>query len=317
MSLAVRQRRARGRERKARIIAEISEYLKRHKVFAIVNLEKIGARELQLIRRKLYGRAMVKVAKNTLVKKAVERVYPPEVAETISKHLRGQNAFIFTDMNPFELYEFLEENKVETAARPGDIAPDDIYIPAGNTGLTPGPILSKMGKLGIPTRIEEGSIFIVKDTRVARKGDVITADLVEILNKLDIKPLKVGLTVKAAFFDGVMMPGEALKIDYDAYERQIREAYTSAYNLAFNSVLMIEEVVPAILSKAHNDAFLLSIQLGIVTDENAPYVVRLAHARATILAAEIAVPDPEVMRLSINLAHQRARVLAEKAGIAS
>lgn len=298
------------REKKRKVVEELKGYLRTYKVFALADLVGLRTRELQAIRRKLYGKAVIKVAKNTLMRRAIEEVFGKE-AEKIVPYLTGQNAFLFADMNPFELYEFLEENKVESEAKPGDVAPDDIYVPEGNTGMPPGPILSKFGKLKIPTRIEEGSIFIVKDTLVAKKGEVISTDLAEILSKLGIKPMKIGLSIKLVYFEGRILKPEDLKIDYEKMISEISEAYRGALALSLNAVILTAESTPILLKEAHTKAFTLSIFLGVVTPENVVYVVRLAHQRALLLAVEAAIPDPELIKIAISAAYNRAKHLEQ------
>ena len=169
------------RERKEALVEDLVAMIRRYKVITLADLKGIRGRQLQAIRKSLRGRAEIRVAKNTLVARAIAKVGPEgNGMSKISDHLTGSNALILTDMNPFELYFFLEKNRVPAPAKTGDTVPDEITVPSGNTGFPPGPILSKFGKLKIPTRIEEGSIWIIKDTVVASQGDTVSADMAEI-----------------------------------------------------------------------------------------------------------------------------------------
>jgi len=129
-----------SKEKKAKIINEIKEYIKKYNIIGIGDLTKVGSHELQLLRSKLRGKAFMKVTKNTLFGIAFKQALSDKEYEKLKQFLQGQNIFIFTDMNPFELSLFLERNMVPSEAKPGDIAPADIIIPAGNTGFAPGPI---------------------------------------------------------------------------------------------------------------------------------------------------------------------------------
>ncbi len=64
----------------------------------------------------------------------------------------------------------LNANKVKVFAKAGDIAMNDILLSAGNTGLSPGPLIGKFGALGVRTRIEAGNIWIATDATVCKKG---------------------------------------------------------------------------------------------------------------------------------------------------
>ncbi|MEM1738768.1 MAG: 50S ribosomal protein L10, partial [Candidatus Methanomethylicaceae archaeon] len=202
-------------EVKKSIVEKLVTLFQNYSIFAIGNLHGMKAKHIQSIRKNFRGLFEVYVAKNTLIKKALEKIPKfNEHIEEISKYLTGQNILIFSNTNPFSLYLLLEKNKIPSEASPGDIATEDIIVPAGNTGLQPGPILSKFSAAKIPTKIQEGSVWIVKDTIVAKKGDVISADLADILKKLGLKPIMVGLKLKMAF-DGTVIPGEVLAIDLE------------------------------------------------------------------------------------------------------
>ena len=49
---------------------------------------------------------------------------------------------MFTNINPFKLNSILSQKKC-FGIKGGDIASKEIIIPAGNTGITPGPVLSE------------------------------------------------------------------------------------------------------------------------------------------------------------------------------
>ncbi|MEM3833284.1 MAG: 50S ribosomal protein L10 [Thermoprotei archaeon] len=272
-----------AREKKAKIINEIKEYIKKYNIIGIGDLTNIGSHEIQLLRSKLRKKALMKVTKNTLFSIAFTQAKSQEEYEKIKPFLQSQNVFIFTDMNPFELSLFLERNMVSSEAKPGDIAPNDIIIPAGNTGFTPGPILSKFGKLKIPTKIEEGAIVVTKDTVVAKRGEQISSDAVEILNKLGIKPMLKGLTLKAVYFDGYIITKEQLKLDIENTKKQIQEGYITALNLSINSAYPTHETITVLINIAHTNALNLAINATILTKETIPLLIAIANTKANTL----------------------------------
>ena len=84
--------------------------------------------------------------------------------DRLADDIQEQCMLLFTDMSPFRLNMFLSQNKVMLAARGGDIASIDVEIEARNTGIAPGPMLTEFKEAGIPTRIDQGTIWIAKDT---------------------------------------------------------------------------------------------------------------------------------------------------------
>ena len=131
--------------------------------------------------------------------------------------LDGQNALIFTNMNPFKLYLSLEKGKVNLPARAGDVATDEIIVPAGNTGIPPGPVLSEFKEANVATRIESGSIYVSKDSVVARPGDVISPKLAGLLSRLNLKPIKAGLSIFMASSAGLLLLQKDITIDLNQY----------------------------------------------------------------------------------------------------
>ncbi len=138
----------------------------------------------------------MKVIKNTLMKLAIENNEGKPELKKLVEHLQGSNVFLFTNLNPFKLALLLEKGKVKTTAKAGDMAAFDVIVPAGNTGQPPGPIISQLNAVGLPTKIESGSVWISKDTLVVRKGEVISEKLASVLSKLGIKPVEAGLSRK-------------------------------------------------------------------------------------------------------------------------
>jgi len=268
-------------------VQELAKLIKSHKIIGVASLHGLRARQMQELRKVLRGIATIKVAKNTLMKKAIELVIneKPDI-EKLIPHLKGQNAFLFSNENPFTLALTLEKYKVLAEAKPGDIAPNDIVISSGNTGITPGPIMSKFSAFKVPVKIEEGSIWVTKDTVVARKGDVISADLADLLKRLGIKPIEVKLSLKVAYFDGHTLTSEDLYLDLNEHKVQIANAYKAALAICESS--------------------------SFITPESAPLIFRKALLSARAVAAFSALPEPEVLSMSMQIANAHAIALAAR-----
>ncbi|MDH5806449.1 MAG: 50S ribosomal protein L10 [Candidatus Verstraetearchaeota archaeon] len=282
-------------EVKKSIVEKLVTLFQNYSIFAIGNLHGMKAKHIQSIRKNFRGLFEVYVAKNTLIKKALEKIPKfNEHIEEISKYLTGQNILIFSNTNPFSLYLLLEKNKIPSEASPGDIATEDIIVPAGNTGLQPGPILSKFSAAKIPTKIQEGSVWIVKDTIVAKKGDVISADLADILKKLGLKPIMVGLKLKMAF-DGTVIPGEVLAIDLEKYKSEIKTAVEYAINLAFNIAYPTKEVLPLLISKAYMEAKAIATISALPIPDILKDSILIAIMQGKRLFEEINKKHPEIL----------------------
>jgi len=283
---------------KAEEVEEIRGLIQQYKAFGIASLQKVRAAQLQELRRKLEKSAHFRVVKNTIIKKAIAECKGKPGIENLEEHLGGSNIFLFTNLNPFKLALLLEKSRVKTTAKAGDVAAFDVTIPAGNTGLPPGPIISQFTAVGLPTRIEAGSVWVSRDTLVAKKGDVITARLASALSKLGIKPVEVGLTMKVVYDEGLILTEEQLRLDLDDFQRNLKEAHAYAFNLSLKAVYPLPENIACLLQTAHNEAYKLALNAGIPTRDTIADLVRKAHAEMLSLSSRLATVSEKAVSVS-------------------
>jgi len=141
--------------------------------------------------------------------------------------------------------------------------------------------------VGIPTRIESGSVWVNRDTVVVRKGERISESLAPILSKLGIKTVEMGLTLKAVYDNGAIIPEEQLKLDIDEYKKNLSEAYTEAFSLSLNAAVPMPENIAVLLQIAASDAHNLALNAGVISPETIKDLVRRAYHEANALSAKI------------------------------
>ncbi|MGQ9623826.1 MAG: 50S ribosomal protein L10 [Candidatus Bathycorpusculaceae bacterium] len=268
-------------------VEEITELLRHYKVIGIASLQKVRATQLQEFKKKLADKVYMKVIKNTLMKIAVEKCVEKQNLKKLAEHLTGSNIFLFTNLNPFKLALILERGKVKTTAKAGDIASFDIIVPAGNTGQPPGPIISQLNSVGLPTRIESGSVWVNKDTLVARKGDVISERLASVLSKLGIKPVEAGLALKVAYDDGLIITKEQLQLNLEETRKSFQEAHLCAFMLALNVAYPTQENIAVLLQIAYTEAYTLSLNAAIPAKETIADLIRKAHMEMLSLSSRL------------------------------
>ena len=270
---------------KVEAVERVSNLAKKYPVLAITNLSKVRASQLMAVRKALRGHAEVFVVKNTLAILGLQKAGIKNADQLLS-HLAGQNALIFSTYDPFRLFLTLDKNKVYLPARAGDRAPDDIVVPAGNTNLPAGPVLSEFREAGIQTKIEGGSIWVNKDSVAVKKGGEITPKLASLLSKLNIKPIRAGLAIALAYENGLIYAGDLVAIDLEEYRRSLVDAYVSSRGLANIIGYVTKETAPDILAKAYREAMSVSIEAGILDGETAPMIFAKAEAEAAALEAK-------------------------------
>jgi large subunit ribosomal protein L10 len=278
-------------EEKQQETQALTTLIKDYKAFGVANLQKVRAQQLQEIKKKLRGQVYTKVVKNTIIRRALAETKDKTGIDKIEPHLKGSNVLMLTNLNPFKLALLLEQSKVKIAAKTGDVAAIDVIVPAGNTGMPPGPIISQLGAVGLATRIESGSVWINKDTQVAKRGDVINERLASVLSKLGIKPVEAGIAIKAMYDDGTVFTGKQLHLDLDAYRNDFTTAHQYAFNLVMFTAYPAPEAMPFMLKIAHFDAYSLSLFSGFPTKENIQDLIRKAHDEMMSLSGAISKKD--------------------------
>ncbi|HYB44966.1 MAG TPA: 50S ribosomal protein L10 [Nitrososphaerales archaeon] len=273
------------RPAKVDAVERVAKLAKQYPVLAIASLSKVRGTELMAVRKGLRGKAEVFVVKNTLATLGLKKAGIKNADQLLSR-LTGQNALIFSTDDPFKLFLTLDKSKVFLAARAGDVAPEDIMVPAGNTNLPAGPVLSEFREAGIQTKIESGSIWVNKDSVAVKKGAVVSPKLASLLSKLNIKPIKAGVTIALAYENGLIYAGDLVAIDLEKYRQSLMEAYSSSRGLAVIIGYVTKETAPEIIAKAYREAMSLAVEAGFMTPETAPRILAKAEAEASALMAK-------------------------------
>jgi large subunit ribosomal protein L10 len=278
-------------EEKTGEVEAIKDLLKEYKSIGIASLQKVRATQLQELKKNLAGKVYMKVLKNTLTKLAIENMERDDLKK-LEEYLEGSNLLLFTNLNPFKLALLLERGKVKTTAKSGDTAAMDVVIPTGNTGQPPGPIISQLNAVGLPTRIESGSVWVSKDTLVVRKGEPISERLASVLSKLGIKAVEAGLSMRAMLDEGIMIDGKQLKIDVEGTRNSLEQSHGEAFALSLNIAYPTTENIATLLQIAHQKAFALSLNATVPTKETIADLIRKAHTEMLSLnnALEKAAP---------------------------
>jgi large subunit ribosomal protein L10 len=280
-------------EEKIGEVEEIKELLKGYRSIGLASLQKVRAAQLQALKKNLTGSVYMKVLKNTLTKLALEGLDDADLRK-LEEHLEGANLFLFTDLNPFKLALLLERGKVKTTAKSGDVSAMDVVVPEGSTGQPPGPIISQLNAVGLPTRIESGSVWVSKDTLVVRKGEVISERLAAVLSKLGIKAVEAGLSMKVVLDEGLIITGDLLKVDVEETRRSVEENNREAFALSLSICYPTPENVIMLLQTAHQKAMALSLNAAVPTKETIADLIRKAHMEMQGLNSAVEKTPPSI-----------------------
>jgi len=266
--------------KKQLLYQELQELPSKYQVIALSKMNKVRATQLMPLRKKFHNQINIKIIKNKVAQRAFEKVKGISGIEDLSKELEGQCALMFTNLSPFKLNLIFWENKVFLPAKGGDIAPKDITIPAGNTGIPPGPGLSEFKEAKVPTKIDQGSIAVTKDTVVVRSGEVISQKLASLFSKVNIKPIEAGVLVNYAISEGLQFREQDLQLDVEEYIKELQQSYSSALNLAMEVVYFAPETMSSLLSLAYQKSLNVASTAGYISKDTIEIVINKAQANA-------------------------------------
>src|SRR6267143_806243 len=259
------QNRTKYPQKKSLMYQQLQELPKKYNVIALVRMEKVRSSQLLPLRKKFKGEVEIVSIKDKVAQKALAGLKMSSIDKMVDK-LVGQCVLM--------------------AARGGDLASIDVVIKAGNTGITPGPILTDFKEAGVTTKIDQGTIWITKDSIPAKKGSVISEKLATLLSKLDVKPVEAGIILDAAVAEDILYAKNELVIDVEKYRDAFARAHQEAMALAIEIGYITKENVSAILAKAAQQARSIALEAGILTDETKDQVIQKANAQAKALAGK-------------------------------
>ena len=268
---------------KVQEVEKIKALVKDFKVVGLAKLEKVPAKALHNLRDTLRGDVVIRMSKKKLIQKAFRESKKKNLID-LADNIFGITAMLFTNMNPIKLAQFLESKAVKGAAKPGDIAPGDIVVKAGDTKIAPGPIISELSQnLKVQTLIKNGTIHIRNDKVTHTAGQLIDAKQAQLLGRLGLEPMTIKLDFYSAWEDGEIIPTEVLHLDVNAILDNVRLAASESLNLALGLGMVTSETIKPLMAKAIRSSVALALNLPIFI----PEMVDQYMAKATREASAI------------------------------
>ena len=277
-----------AREKKVQYFSKLRELLEEYKSIFVVGVDNVSSQQMHEIRKALRGEATVLMGKNTMVRRALRGFLAdlPEF-EKLMPFVRGNVGFIFTNGDLKTIRDTIVSNVVAAPAKAGAIAPKDVYIPAGNTGMEPGKT-SFFQALGVPTKIARGTIEIVSDVRVVEENTRVGPSEATLLNMLDISPFTYGMSVVQVYDNGQIFPSSILDITDD----ELVGHFVSAINtIASISLAVGYPTLPSVghsVVNHYKNVLALSIATDYTFEGSKAIKDRLANPEAYAAAAPAA-----------------------------
>ncbi|KAM0748283.1 large subunit ribosomal protein LP0 [Meredithblackwellia eburnea MCA 4105] len=236
----------RSKDEKQAYFAKLKDLIETYPSILIVNVDNVGSNQMHQIRQALRGKGTILMGKNTMVRRAVRLILAENPSfERFLPHVRGNVGFVFTSGDLKDVRDIILANKVAAPAKAGAYAPNDVYVPAGNTGMEPGKT-SFFQALNIPTKIARGTIEIVSDIHLVVAGNRVGSSEATLLNMLNISPFTYGMKIVQIYDAGQVFEPKVLDIEektlIDSFMGSIKAI--AAISLALN--------YPTIVSVSHS-----------------------------------------------------------------
>jgi len=259
---------------------KLQQLLSNYKSIIIIGADNVGSNQMQKIRIALRGKAVLLMGKNTMIRKVIRELVPANPKfQAIMPYIFGNIGFIFTNEDKKAIRDIVTSNKVPAAAKVGVVAPTDVWVPAGPTGLDPGQT-SFFQALNIATKIVKGSVEIINEVHLIPKGSKVNASHVSLLSKLDIKPFFYGMAVQHVYEDGAVFESAVLDITPEDILSKFVNGISVLTAISLRIGVPNLATLPHSFARAFKDMLAIAVATGVSFKEAEPFLEYLADPAA-------------------------------------
>jgi len=261
-------------QRKLDYAERLNYYLDNYTKAITINVDNVGSKGLAVQRHKLRQRDIhILMGKNTIIRKVLnmraekqEADGKEEAAEStrgILEMVNGNIGFVFIPKGEDigTVRGDITSDRVQTAAKAGILAPEDVIVPAGPTGQDPSQT-SFFQALDIPTKINRGQVEIVSNVKLITKDEKVTRSAAELLVMLNIKPFYYGIKVSWVFNNGDVFPAAVL----DITNADVASAFSAAVRNVAALCLTLNYPTAASVPHSVMDAYKNLLAVGMACD---------------------------------------------------
>lgn len=157
--------------------------------------------------------------------------------------LRGNTGLIFSNGDLTEIKKVIDEEAREAPAKAGAIAPDDVWIQPGATGLDPKQT-SFFQNLQIATKIVKTQIDIIAEKKILTAGQKIEPTHAALLDKLKIRPFSYKMHVKSIYDKGQIISAAILDITNDDILDKLSSSISNMAAISLESGYVCRPAIP-------------------------------------------------------------------------
>merc|ERR1712065_53650 len=253
------------RAKKQAYFDRVVELFQTYSKVILVDADNVGSNQMQMIRAALSGEATLLMGKNSMIRRAMRSIAEenPKIDDLLP-YIVGNVGLVFTNENAADVRAKIAANRVGAPAKAGAIAPCDVDVPPGPTGMEPGMT----------------SFF----QALNKIGDKVTASQAVLLAKLGIFPFSYGLEATYIYDDGTIFNADVLDLTAEDIGAMISDAARDigALSLAIDYQTIVS--VPHSILNGFKNIMMISLATDYTIKEIAELKELLANPEALAAA---------------------------------
>ena len=267
------------KDNKVHVYNKTQEFFKKYKNIVIADVKDISTDKIQKIRHEIIslGETETLCGKTTVIQKAIHDMkeaakgdlpkhLPEKALEDFVEAMPGIHLLvIFTNKDIAEISNITAKYIIEKQAKPGQISPVEIIIPAGPTGMDSSQI-DYFQALKIPTKVMRNQLEITTATKILTVGQKITLSEINLMKKFNIKPYKHQMKIKKLLLNGKLYGEEILKVTDDYMKTKLEQGIKNILGFSLAAHVPTQASAPHVISNAFRNICALSLGTNVLID---------------------------------------------------
>jgi len=280
------------KEKKADYFERLVSLLEQYNKILMVSCDNIGSLHMQKIRRSIRGKAVLLMGKNTMMRRAIRsNLSRNSKWDQLLPHIKGNIGFVFTNEDLIEVKNLLVASRVPAVAKINAVAPVDVVVPKGPTTLEPTKT-SFLQALNIATKINRGTIEILNDLLLIKKGDKVGSSEATLLQMLEIKPFSYGLIITQIYDGGTTYGLEVLDMTDGDILGKFMAGLGRLTALSLGASYPTATSFPHVVLNAYKNLLSIALGTGYVFNQAAKLKEMVENPGAFVAAAPVAAAPP-------------------------
>jgi len=251
-----------GRDRKEPFCDRFIHLLESYPAVFIVGCNNIGSSHMQKIKKAVKDSAVIVKGKNTLIRKAIRKnIEKNQEWNALLPLIRGNVGLIFANGDLSKLKATLMTMRVSAPAKVGIVAPQDVIIEKGGTGLEPTKT-SFLQALNIASKINKGQIEILQDITLIKSGAKVGSSESILLTMLGKKPFSYGLTCNFVYESGKVYSAKFLDTSSEDVMKRFSAGLSTVAAISLATGLPTVASIPHSVLNAFKNLVAVSVETG-------------------------------------------------------